>query len=486
MRYYAYYPTDPAALRTMAGEARKSGKAVHDVSGIVAQQHEKAVSAADGELVTNFSALLKPTNKDAAQVNRTAIWAGLQVERFCDAIERYNNTSADPMSISRLNARVQEIIAAGGVAEADCLPATPASTDIQDLVTTNPITDPPDLEAAEQRRLDGEQRRLEAELDAAARSVATAIDTGPTDGAILRAWQNGNLPAWAALAWPELDLTKVPIKGVSTDLLEVEADDFPDILSDPEDPRTDEELEWLWLNFPEEMQQFADDWDPKDHIIPAGHSPEGMDSDDGWIQGPDGRWYPVEVPYGPADNTQTIHNNGWTNLYSHLTDIELGQDLAVLLPLGPPPQIGPQPVQDDQTNYWAIDANGNLVNAGGPEAPTGTIKPQPGGPYPETARESGDLDDVLGPNPRLDKFQRMGARLDLAIVAGENVLYNQQLAANNEYAGNFVFQETPDGETRVVIDLGQAMVDGSGNDSYKRIFGILTEQGTFDEAPLKE
>jgi hypothetical protein len=235
---------------------------------------------------------------------------------------------------------------------------------------------------------------------------------------------------------------------------------------------TDEELEWLRINFPDEMADFADNWDLDETTsIPPGLAPGGMDPDDapyGWIQGPDGAWYPIEVPPGPADDPGSVQSPGWTTVASRLRGIETGDDLAVLLPLGPPPAVGPQSV-GDQDDYWNLDDNGSLVNSGTAEDRPDVLEPPPSGP----GRED---------QPTNEHLDRFGNALDLLQTGLDNVLYNQQVDDNNSYAGGIAFQQTPDGDRRVVIQLGQVEYDpdtGEVLDDPDRRYGILEEDGNF-------
>lgn len=488
MHTYEVYKASPDALREQAHQARSSLSAIHQISDDVAGRHQRALAATDGELTLSLSGANGKVTDYSSNINRQAIWAALQVENFADAIEVYNTESTDPMSIQRLNTKVQEV-QANGIFEALCEPVLNPTPQMR-----------LQREAEYQHELDKHYQRLEGNLDDAAGRVARNLRNGPNDAAIIRAWKAGNLPPYAALAWPELDLRDIPIEGVDPSMLDITTGDFPGLLTDPNDPPTQAELEWLRLNFPEEMGDFAENWELEGNTLPAGEAPAGLEdveAPNGWIQGPDGAWYPIQVPapHTPSGDGHVVSAPpggitgwGWTTVDHRQGPIYAGEEPNRALNIingilgGRPELQGPQSIGENQTDYITYDSDGNIwTHDKLPEeidpwgiargAPSSQLSSVPNGTYdPTAAMEASD---------RYIRTQSASNLFSLAVGGAEGALLNNQIDANNSYAGNVTFQEGPDGTRRAVVQLGQLEHGDDGEIQEDRTYGVLDEDGAF-------
>jgi hypothetical protein len=500
---YDYYEASPEAVRLEAFHARSSSAALYHVSDNVSGRHRDALAATDGDLTLAMTGADRQVVDYTSKVNRSAIWAALQVENFADAIETYNTGSTDPMSISRLNAKVQSVNEMG-ISVVLCL-AGPQPTGAGDTVTqAEKLQWTQQQEGAYQAQLDAHYRRLGEQLDRAAEKISTALRDGPSDAAIIAAWKAGNLPGYAALAWPELNLNRIPIDGVDPSLLNISGDDIAGLLGNRDNPLSEAELEWLRLNFPVDMANFANNWTLDGKTIPAGESPAGMEdvhAPYGWILGPDGRWYPVGVPTPNAPSDQpaftatgssTFPNDpGWLTLGHRQGPLYVGNEpirwLNIVSGLaGGNPQIyGPQSIGENQSDYLSYDSNGAVYTHGQladrnpawglPKGlPPGSPPTVPPGTYnPVEAMESSD---------RYIRTQAASSALSLTIGGLRGAVLNEQIDANNSYHGNITFQQGADGQYRAIVQTSQIEYDrdsGEVNSTPQMGNAVLDEDGNF-------
>jgi hypothetical protein len=459
---------------------------VHGLSGLVEGRHRQAIEATEGGLELTLTTAGGRQTGYASDVNRAALWAGLQIERFADAIETYNTDSVRPRSIARLNQTVAQVNSLG-ILGALCISPQAAATAPADTVTdAELLAFKRQKEAELKAELDGELGRLESDLDAAARDVAAALRRAPDDAEIVRAWKNGNLPAFASLAWPWLHLEDVPIRGVDASLLDTTWRDFPGLLTDPKRPMSEAELEWLMLSFPVEMEQFRRNWTLDGSLLPSGEAPAGMGdvpAPYGWILGPDGRWYPVQIPERPPLPPSDIpvatampgglesQYGGWVTLDNRQGPLYAGEPphkvlniLAGITGLNVELQ-GPQSVGENQADYLTYDGDGNVYTHGQVSdrvepwgVPQGIPEPELTPAPPGTYDPYAELQD----DPRYQSFNRAQGVLDLVNGGLKGAVLNNQIDANNSFSGNVTFQQDGGGRTRAVIQLAQLQYNDDG------------------------
>jgi hypothetical protein len=500
LRPYDRYEADPNVVRQHAYQARSAASGVTRVSGEVEREHRKALSATDGELELQLSYAHERLVGYARPVNRAAIWAGLQLENFADAIERYNTESVNPMSISRLNAEIQNFYV--------CLPE-PAPDHPWEVVTDADRQEHLRLRELDLKgRLDGHFERLRADLDDAAKAVAKALNDGPDADDIVQAWKAGNLPPYAVAAWPELGLEEIPIDGVNPSLLDLAPSEVRDLLTDRDDPPTEQELEWLRLNFPDEMADFARDWALEDRTLPAGESPAGredVDAPHGWIQGPDGRWYPVGLPYaspsndGRGWNTDTLPDGAWLTVDHRQGPVYAGDQppgwlmiMSALAGRQDSKGVGPESVGENQSDYLSFDSTGAILTHGEPpdgRVPWAIPKSIPSDPLSPVPPGSHDPYEAMQTSDRFLRTHAASGLASLAIGVGNGALLNNQIDANNSYHGNLTFQEGTDGQRRVVIQLAQIQREADTGEVIETPLvtnGVIDEDGNFQEkAPIQ-
>lgn len=500
LRRYEYYPASPGSIRGAATRARNESGNLNEVIRSVAAEHRAAVDVTEGELVGAMSkGTVGPVNY-ASQVNRQALWSALQLEVFADAIETYNHDSSDPMSIQKLNAKVE-----GGAAGFFCL-AVPGE-DATPLEVNEYATLLEEREAEFQGFLDGHFRRLEANLDTEAGEVAQALRNEPTDADIIAAWKAGNLPAYAALAWPELNLRLIPIDGLDENLFDLTDQQLYDRLRNPDSALSDAELEWLMVNYPALMQRFQTEWTLDNTVmLPPGETPEGYTggpNTHGLLLGPDGHWYPVQIPQAPPPSPGDLPSigspygslydgtAGWETLASRQGPLTVGDEPPELLMIlsglagGKPKIYGDLSIGENQTDYLTYDQYGGVqahqqvedkpVPWGlPPDAPPPELSSAPPGTWDPMESQRND--------PVKNRVDAAGGLLGLTIGGLEGAVLNEQIDANNSYAGNVTFQD--DGsQRRVVIQLAQLQYDqdtGEVNSFPWRGYGVVNEDGDID------
>lgn len=498
LRKYDYYPAAPGSIRNAATQARTNSGNLNEVIQNVEGDHRGAVNVTEGDLVGAMqSGIVGPVNYSSS-VNRTALWSALQLENFADAIEVYNRDSNDPWSIEKLNAKVDM-----GVQAYYCLAMPGEDATQQERNEYASLVQQKEGEL--QGILDGHFQRLEGNLDDKATEVSGALQRGPTDEEIIEAWKAGNLPAYAALAWPDLNLRDIPINGVNEGLFDLTQQQLFDRLRNSDDALSDAEREWLMVNYPGFMQQFSREWTIDNTVLlPPGESPAGYEgpNSNGLILGPDGRWYPVTVPQpsptppgqtsvGPMYGSLYNGNGGWVTMDSRQGSLNVGDEppewLIVLGGIaGANYQLyGNQSVGENQSDYLTYGQDGVLyAHQQAEDRPPDWGLP-PGAPPPElSSAPPGTYDPMAAQatDPVKNRVDAAGGVLGLTIGGLQGAVTNQQIDANNSYHGNVVFQDNGFGQ-RAVIQLGQLTYDqdsGEVVETPRQTYGVINEDGEID------
>jgi hypothetical protein len=492
MRKYDYYPAPPAPIRAAAVQARAGTGDIKTVIEGVEREHRGAVAVTEGELTGSMDSGVVGPQQYASAVNRRAFWAAAQLEVFADAIETYNRDSTDPWSIEQLNKQADL-----GAEAFFCLtgPGPDAPTEERSAYSRLVLQKEGELQSI----LDGHFLRLEANLDHAATAVTQALRREPTDAEVIALWKAGNLPEMASLAWPELHLRSIPMEGIDENLFGLTEQQIVDRLKDSRHALSAEELEWLTVNYPDAMKRFHDEWTLEDTVLlPPGQTPAGQPeygADHGWILGPDGQWYPIEVPKpgyssGPAytESFGGLHNanGGWVSVDSRQGRIYAGEPpptgLLILSGItGFTPQIvGDLSVGENQSDYITYDQNGNpITHQQAPDRPE-AWSPPPSVPDSEpNPAPPGTWDPTQTDNPAKDRVDRGSSIADMVIGGLNGKVLSDQIDANNSFAGNVSFQSNGDGR-RAVIQLSQVQYDpdsGEVNDAPWRGYGVVDDEG---------
>jgi hypothetical protein len=499
LRKYEYYPASPGSIRGAANQARGHAGSLSGVLERVSGEHRAAVNVSEGVIVGSMSTATQGPVNYASAVNRKAIWSAAQLESFADAIEVYNRDSSDPWSIEKLNAKVDM-----GVQAYFCLAIPGADASQQDVNNYRNLV--AQKEGELQSILDGHFQRLDANLDQSASTIAGALGKDPSDADIIAMWKAGNLPAYAALAWPELNLRSIPINGIDENLFDLSKDQLFARLRSKDSALSAAELEWLMVNYPTHMQQFSQEWTIDNAVmLPPGQSPAGYSGPNshGLILGPDGQWYPVMIPQGPAPSpggqpsigspygSLYPGTGGWVTLDSRQGPLSVGEEppewLIILGGLAGAnyKMHGDLSVGENQTDYLTYDQYGNVqAHQQIPDKPPAWGRP-PAAPPPElSAAPPGTYDVVEAQrvDPMKNRVDAAGGVLGLTIGGLQGAVTNEQIDANNSYAGNVTFQDNGYGR-RAVIQLSQLTYDQSSGEvkSWPRqSYGVINGDGDID------
>ena len=492
MRKYEYYPAAPAPIRGAANQARAGTGDIQKVLEGVEREHRGAVAVTAGELTGSMARAVQGPKLYATAVNRRAFWAAAQLEVFADAIETYNRDSTDPWAIDQLNATVDR-----GAATFFCLTGPGPDASPEEMSAYSQLIQQKEIEL--QSILDDHFLRLGSNLDHSATEVMQALRREPTDAEVIALWKAGNLPLLAANAWPDLNLRSIPIDGVDENLFGLTEQQIVDRLKDSRNALSAEELEWLSVNYPDVMKRFHDEWKLDGSVLlPPGQTPAGYPeyvTTHGWVLGPDGQWYPVQIPesghsagpsYGESFGGLHNANGGWVTLDSRQGDIYAGEPpptglLILSGATGFLPQIfGDLSVAENQADYITYDEHGNpIAHQQAPDRPE-AWSPPPSVPDSELSpAPPGTYDPTQTDNPAKDRLDRASSIADMVIGGLNGKVLSDQIDANNSYAGNISFQSNGYG-TRAVIQLSQVQYDpdsGEVNDTPWRGYGAVDDEG---------
>lgn len=459
------YPASSAAVRDAARRGQSSAAELDAVGQSFSQQHQVAVNEAEGDLkgwlageviqAPGAAQSAPPLNQpfeDSRVLQRAAVWAAAQMERFADAIDDYNENSTKPRSISRLNLAYADV---AGTANAGQLV----------------------------KILKDEKAALDAELDGCAGRIVDALGREPTDDEIRAAWRAGNLPTRAVGLWPDLklDLSDLPRGHVDTtvdvaSLRELTDQQLVDALNDPE---LNADIRQLILdNRPSAVQLLADQWE-----LTADTEAEGF-CRNGVIVGPDGRLYSVDIPQPNENDTVGAASgegdqipddgsgSGWTTMTSRHGSIEYGDPVGlreqIAFVIGGVKTYGWQSIGPDQEQYVAMDDGMAYVNDGtqpDPEyqkPPDGQVNPYPGEhTYPEPYNGGQRTADITG--------------MVTGVLEGLNEA--QEYEYNRHYATEVTFQENANGDRRAVINYYQVQANDEGTVRLEQLYGIVDDEG---------
>ena len=445
---FAPYPASSASVRTAARSGQASAGAIAAVETSVAVRHRATLDEAEGDLrgwlAGEDSTLLEQSRTDFGALQRSAVWAAAQLERFADAIDDYNVNSTEPRSISKLNAARRD---ATGTANLGLV-----------------------VEGLKQ-----EKTALDTELDECAARIAESLDREPTADELRNAWLAGNLSSRAVNLWPDagLKLSDLPYgmrdAGVYVNDLDSLTDQqLADALKDVDLNPTIRQA--ILSDHPEAVALLSEQWEfnGDTRALP------GNVCNEGWIVGPDGQLYNVEIPgpgeehdgpivtagtdFIPDDNNGPTQPGlaGWGTVDSREGSLEFGEEppfgAAVLAgAIGGIKSYGWQSAGGDQQAYVVMN-NGHVYLAD--ELPEGSDYNRPPS-VAETTKDSTtgkDTGQVASP----------GAEgVDNVVRALEGAVIEVQAEDGRHYATDVTFQLDPTtGERRAVINIYQVETNG--------------------------
>lgn len=467
------YPASSQAIREAARCGNQSAVAIDQVGVAFAQRHQEAVNEAEGDLA-NWLAGAHPSGPgidDPApppigrptyylDLQRAAVWAAAQMERFADAIDDYNENSIKPRSISKLN---------------DAHASVEGTANAGQLVSM----------------LQHEKADLDAELDACADRIAASLNRPPTAEDLRDAWRAGNLPTRAATLWPDmgLSLTELPYDATNTtidaeSLNAFTSDELADALLDPD---LNPQIRQLVLdNRSDAVDALARKWafthDTESTSICSPNS-------SGQIVGPDGRLYDVTVPDGARPTTgdgtdvDYIPDDGpstWTTITSRDGEISYGDPIAlrdqIAYVMGGVKNAGPQAIGPDQSAYLTMDEGHVYLNDGTQPGSEYGVPPNADKPKPYVPRY---YDDVYHGGDKVADVSGMVVGVLQGLNEAQQAEYNQQ------YATEVTFQEDAGGNLRAVVNIYQTQVD-DGSVQVTQMYGTIGPNGEIVPAIVDE
>lgn len=514
-QYPYYHPSEPDEIRAQIAKMTEFSSWAGRTHDVVEQYEKQTRASVEGDLLQPLEDRWPPLSRQMRASQQASLWAAGQMETWADAVETYNRDSTDPMSIMRLNALVNQAqtrsVYWGRLYDprtlGDPSPGDPGYSYGQDYSSVDQQALNA-LNSRYQHYLDREHARLRQNFDDAALEVAHALKAGPTPAQVRQLWRAGNLPPWAAVVWPELELASLPVRGVRPSIVHGTATDFFELLASPDSALTPQELEYARFVYAEDMATFNEDWSPATAPrLAQGETPAGYDGNDaalGWIQGPDGAWYPIVKPSrgepsptgtsaGPSNTTLLYSDVGdWTTLDHRVQQLQTDTETwhmpdwfwpayGLLGGTIPDPKAVP-----DGEDYLTWNLEGELLENRSPgEQPQSPDRPRGLGPQ-SPAWVPHKSDSVVDPwtsepltTPRTPTRANAAAAVDLAINAMRGVLLTDQLDATHTYGSNITFQTNPDGQTRAVIQMAQYQYDSNGDPHLEQFYGGIDEDGSF-------
>lgn len=208
---FEHYPATSGAISGASSSIASSGAQVEAVGAGVEAAHQPAAAGVFGTLAPPMTAAPVPVVANAQQLSQAGIFAAGAVRLFGNAVQTYDD------GIDRLNERWAQAQSSNfGVAT----PSLPGDATPQERRESQAAFDGAVSAAREQLRqeLQGEQRRLESDLDDAADKSAAMLNRGPNaadmqtltaSGVMDEMWKAlqgqvlppGNMGAWGVGLW---------------------------------------------------------------------------------------------------------------------------------------------------------------------------------------------------------------------------------------------------------------------------------------------
>lgn len=449
-----YYPASPSAIAQAATQTASHIAAIGDLRSSFSRQHREVVSAVEGDLESATFGFAEFPTQSMTAVRQSGVWAIGCLMEFAEAVHAFNASHSSPRCVKDLLRAYEE--ASGdnfGVPE-ESMTVEGEPTTVERGGNDSYLQKVGAARDEVVHELNAEYHRLEAWLDGVAGRVSQMLAAGPTDADVRRMWSAGLMPPYTPLFFPGLDLP-------GEDLARLQ-------FSDPS-------------------------WDLADNLA-LSLSDDSPCSAYGWVQGPDGEWYPIVVPTYPEHDCDSpygcfAHPNyegsgvpyeeGWATIHSRMGEIALGDapglDDGLAFAITGVQPYGPESMGDDQMRYVVMDPETGAVHI---YDGTGSLN-EPYGP------ESGGIDYPYHPSQQagVDQVGRYGTVLDLGIQLGEAGTSMQTVENNRHHAYQVIFQQNEDGDRRAVILLNQGQYDEDGQPQVKQQFGLVDADGKLDRAP---
>lgn len=233
---FDYYKVSGTAIRAAAEDTRRRLSAIATVKSQLAGQARAAVAAVEGQLQSSMANAPTMVNAIADDVVQKATYAAGALEVFAIYVDDFDYGSANPRSVSKLNAAYSEQAAANFGTAAVTYPDN-ATTAEETLADTQWSRDYTRNRNAVLGQLTTEYHQLEGELDMSAQHVSEMLGRGPNAADLQQMYGAGALPSFAALIFPQVNFSGVKLTELPYDLRGLPPDELAALLlSSPEVP----------------------------------------------------------------------------------------------------------------------------------------------------------------------------------------------------------------------------------------------------------
>jgi len=128
------YPVSAAQIHSAADATRGRLTVLRDLQSTVEQTHRALLAEVEGDLRTSDQDAPTQALRSASAVEQHAHYAAGCLDEFGLAVDRYNDSSDDPRSISRLNAAYQQAMLSNFGAVFPTAPAGATATQTREAV----------------------------------------------------------------------------------------------------------------------------------------------------------------------------------------------------------------------------------------------------------------------------------------------------------------------------------------------------------------
>lgn len=214
---FEHYAVSGSSIRAAAEATRGRVPAIASIREQVDGYAKVTLSAVEGTLVSSVANAPEQATAQADDVTQKATYAAGAVEMFAGYVDDFDYDSADPRSVSKLNAAYAAAAASDfGTPAADYPPhATAAEIRTAD---DDRAADVSQARSALLSTLRAEYGRLENRLDSHAKHVAGMLQRGPNSKDLHEMYAAGALPSYASLIFPGTSFTGVTITELPYDL----------------------------------------------------------------------------------------------------------------------------------------------------------------------------------------------------------------------------------------------------------------------------
>lgn len=190
------YPVTGGVIRAAAEQAGSQGRSLDELESVVVDRHRESVDAVDDVLEGSMASAVDPVTGELYTVGQVSYYAQGALNTFAIAVDAFNETSEDPMSIARLNQVHADMAAANFGVDRTEFPDDDSFEDARDQAASNLVG-----------HLLGHWERLHEDLDAAAEEVQKLLARGPNETDIRAMFRAGALSIYTANDFDQVTFT---------------------------------------------------------------------------------------------------------------------------------------------------------------------------------------------------------------------------------------------------------------------------------------